>query len=188
MNVMMRPRQTLDEFLAWERQQELAYEFDGASVRPMNGGTISHYLIAANLLVQLRTALDQSRFRIVPSGVKVIVGDHVRYPDLVVAARFDDTRVDIVPEPLVVVEVTSPSSTTIDAVVKNLEYRSTGSIQQYVILAQDAVAATVWLRDGENWVGTLVTGDTPLHLPPLDVTVRLVDLYEGVSLPPDSPT
>ena len=183
MNVITRPRQTLAEFLAWERQQELAHEFDGVSVRPMNGGTVSHYWIATKLLMLLHAAVDQSRFRVVPSGVKVILGDHVRYPDLIVAARFDDTRVDVVPEPIVVVEVLSPSSTTIDAVTKNLEYRNTASIQQYLILAQDAVAATMWSRDGENWVGTLLSGDALLPFPALDVTVRLADIYDGVSMP-----
>ena len=50
MNVIARPRQTLDDFLAWERKQELAHEFDGIAARPMNGDTVSHYLIASNLL------------------------------------------------------------------------------------------------------------------------------------------
>ena len=108
----------------------------------------------------------------------------MRYPDLVIANAFVDTTVDVVPEPVVVVEVMSPSSTTIDAVVKNLEYRETAAIQQYLILQQDAVAAAVWLRDGEDWVGTLISGDAPLHFPPLDVTVRLADIYDGISLPP----
>lgn len=184
MNVIVRPRQTLDDFLTWERQQELAYEFDGSEPRPMNGGTMAHYWIAAKLMMMLHAALDPGRFRVVPAGVKVIVDGHVRYPDLVVASRFDDMRVDIVPDPILVVEVTSPSSTTIDAVVKNAEYRSTPSIQQYLILAQDAVAATMWVRDGENWVDTLVSGDAMLDFAPLGITVRLVDIYEGVTLPP----
>ncbi len=183
MNVITRPGSTLAEFLAWEREQELAHEFDGMSVRAMNGGTISHYLIATKLLMLLNAMLEERGFRIVPSGVKVIVGDHVRYPDLVVARWFDDTLGDIVPEPVVVVEVTSPSSTTIDAMIKNAEYRDTASVQQYVILAQDAVAATVWMREGPDWKGTLVSGDAPLTFPALGVSVRLPDVYDGITLP-----
>ena len=162
MNVIMRPRQTLDEFLVWERQQELAYEFDGVAARAMNGGTVSHSLIAANLLLLLRSVLDHSRFRIVPSGVKVIVGGHVRNPDLIVAAQFDDTTVDVVPDPVAVVEVVSPSSTTID--------------QHSLILEQNTVAATMWTRNGVEWVGRLVSGDAPLPFPALDVTIRLADI------------
>ena len=37
--------------------------------------------------------------------------------------------------------------------VKNLEYRNTASTQRYLILAQDLVTATMWMRNGEKWVG-----------------------------------
>ena len=117
----------------------------------------------------------------------MIVGGHVRYPDLIVAAQFDDTAVDVVPDPVVVVEVVSPSSTTIDAVIKNLEYRRTESIQHYLILEQNTVAATMWTRNGVEWVGRLVGGDAPLPFPALDVTIRLADIYDGVSLPSGAP-
>ena len=113
----------------------------------------------------------------------MIVGGHVRYPDLIVAAQFDDTAVDVVPDPVLVVEVVSPSSTTIDAVIKNLEYRRTESIQHYLILEQNTLAATMWTRNGVEWVGRLVSGDAPLPFPALDVTIRLADIYDGVSLP-----
>ena len=54
---MIRPSMTLDEFLAWEREQELRYEFDGFAVRAMNGGTLAHSEIATNLVEALRRAV-----------------------------------------------------------------------------------------------------------------------------------
>jgi Uma2 family endonuclease len=187
MNVITPPALTLDAFLDWERQQELAHEFDGVRVIPMNGGTIAHYLIAANLLRLLWPKLDASRHRVVPAGVKVVWGGRVRYPDLVVAARFDDTAVDIVPEPVVVVEVISPTSYARDTVTKNREYCANPSIQQYVVIEQDAIAATVWLRRGDDWVGTLIDADAILDFPVLGVSVALRDVYEGVSLDTPAP-
>jgi len=183
MNVMTRQTLTLDEFLAWERQQELAHEFDGVRVIPMNGGTLGHYEIAANLMVLLRTLINRSTHRVVPAGVKVLVDGRIRYPDLVVATKTDDTSVDIVPEPVVVVEVSSPTSVARDTVTKNREYRATPTINQYVVVEQDTIAATSWLRAGDDWVGTLLTGDASLHFPALGVTVALNALYEGVTLP-----
>ena len=149
----------------------------------MNGGTIAHYMIAANLLLLLRPVLDRDRFRLVPSSVKVIADGHVRYPDLIIARTSDDMAADIVADPVVVVEVVSPSSRMVDTVAKNLEYRRTPSIQQYVILEQDAAAATVWLRRGDEWVGALVTGEMTLDFPELGVGFPLADVYEGVSRP-----
>ncbi len=45
------------------------------------------------------------------------------------------------------------------------------------------MAATVFSREGENWVGTLLTGDTTLALPAIGVELPLAALYEGVTLP-----
>ena len=33
---------TVDEFLAWERRQELKYEFDGFQPVAMTGGSLNH--------------------------------------------------------------------------------------------------------------------------------------------------
>jgi len=183
MNVMTQQKLTLDEFLAWERQQELAHEFDGGRIIPMDGGTLGHYLIGANLLRLLWPAINRSTHRVVPAGVKVLVDGRIRYPDLVVATRTDDTSVDIVPEPVIVVEVISPTSVARDTIEKNREYRATSTINQFVVVEQDTVAATSWLRIGGDWTGTLLTGDASLHFPALGATVALGALYEGVTLP-----
>lgn len=46
MNVAFRRPMTLDEFLAWERRQELRYELDGIRAVAMTGGTVEHSGIA----------------------------------------------------------------------------------------------------------------------------------------------
>ncbi len=53
MNVALRRPMTLDEFLAWERRQELRYEFDCARAVAMTGGTVEHSEIATNLVEAL---------------------------------------------------------------------------------------------------------------------------------------
>ena len=50
MNVALLRPMTLDEFLAWERRQELRYEFDGTRAVAMTGGTVEHSVIATNLV------------------------------------------------------------------------------------------------------------------------------------------
>ena len=42
MNVALRQRMSLAEFLAWEERQELRYEFDGFQPYAMVGGTAAH--------------------------------------------------------------------------------------------------------------------------------------------------
>ena len=50
---------SVDEFLAWERRQELRYEFDGVQPVAMTGGTVAHTVIGSDLV----RALDD---RLVP--------------------------------------------------------------------------------------------------------------------------
>ena len=56
---------------------------------------------------------------------------------------------------------------------------------RYVMLEQDRMAATVFSRAGDDWVGHLLFGpEAVLALPEVGIdAIRLPDLYEGVTLP-----
>jgi Uma2 family endonuclease len=182
MDQALRQPMTLDEFLAWERRQELRYEFDGIGPVAMTGGTLDHSAIATNLVVALRDRL-RSPCRAYRGDVKIIVADHVRYPDLVVTCSPAPGATDIVPEPVVVFEVLSASTARTDRTVKNVEYRATPSIQHYVMLEQSAAAATVFSRAGENWIGEVMPGPgAVLSLPAIGIELALAEIYDGIEL------
>ena len=152
----------LDEFLAWERGQELRYEFDGIAPVAMTGGTIEHSQIATNIVEALRRRLRGGPCRAFRGDLKIVVNGRIRYPEAVVTCAPVDRGADIVPEPVVVLEVVSPSTAAVDRVVKNRDYRGTPAIQQYVLLAQSVTGATVYSRQGADWVAHLVTGEAVL--------------------------
>ncbi|HEY4173904.1 MAG TPA: Uma2 family endonuclease [Rhodopila sp.] len=174
---------TMDEFLAWERRQELRYEFDGFAPAAMTGGTLNHSAIATNLVAALNVRL-KSGCRAWRGDVKILVADRVRYPDAAVTCSPIDGQSDILPNPVVVFEVLSPSTAAVDRVTKNAEYAATPSIQRYVMLEQVRIGATVFARQGENWVGTVLLDDAVLAMPEIGVELPLRDLYAGVELPP----
>lgn len=173
---------TVDEFLAWEREQELRYEFDGFGVHAMNGGTLAHSMIATNLVEALRRTLSGTPCRAFRGDVKVLVAGRVRYPDAVVTCSPISTASDIVPEPAVVFEVLSTGTASVDRVVKNAEYHATPSIQHYVMLEQTRMAATVFSRQGDAWLGVLLIGDVALSLPAIGVALPLSVLYAGLDV------
>lgn len=183
MNVALREPITLDEFLAWERQQELRYEFDGFAPIAMTGGTVEHSVIGTNLVRALEDRLRGKPCRAFRGDLKIIVAGRVRYPDALVTCTPIPPRSDIIPEPVVVFEILSESTARIDRLIKNEEYRATASIHHYVMLEQTAVAATIFSRDGEDWVGRLLTGDSTLALPAIGVELPLASLYEDIALP-----
>ncbi len=83
-------------------------------------------------------------------------------------------------DPVVVFEVLSPGTASIDHFVKNQEYRDTPSIQRYVILEQDFVGATVFARVGDDWVGHVVGVDAVLTMPEISIDIPLAELYDGL--------
>ena len=183
MDQALRRPMTLDEFLAWERRQELRYEFDGFQPIAMTGGTVEHSVIAFNIVRVLSDRLRGTPCRAFRGDLKIIVEGHVRYPDALVTCSPVPRGTDIIPEPVVVFEVLSPSTARTDRVAKNAEYRATPSIQHYVMLEQGAAAATVFSRSGEDWVGRLVTdADALLSLPGIGVDLPLADIYADIEL------
>jgi Uma2 family endonuclease len=172
---------TLNAFLDWERTQELRYEFDGVAPVAMNGGSIAHSMIATNLVRALEDRLRGGPCRAFRGDVKIVANGRIRYPDAVVTCAKVDTDSDIVPEPVVVFEVLSASTSSVDHVTKNEEYRATPSIRRYVILEQTQIAATVFARVGDDWIGHLVTGDAVLAIPEIGVELPMSALYTGLN-------
>lgn len=182
MNVALRRPMLLDEFLAWERRQELRYEFDGIRPVAMTGGTVEHSEIATNLVEALRRHLHGKPCRAFRGDLKVLADGRVRYPDATVTCTEVPRGGDIVPNPVVVFEVLSASTATTDRIEKNQEYRATPSIQRYVMLEQTHQAATVFHRVAGEWVGTVLSGDAVLGMPEIGVDLPLAELYAGIDL------
>jgi Uma2 family endonuclease len=88
----------------------------------------------------------------------------------------------------VVFEALSPSTSRTDRIEKLQEYQATASIQRYVLLEQDAQAATVYLRRGTDWTVRVLTGDELLEMPEIGVEFRLAEVYADVSFDEEAPT
>lgn len=186
MSAFAKQPMSLEEFLAWERDQEFRFEFDGFEPVAMTGGTVEHSEIATNLVESLRRRLRGGPCRAFRSDLKIIVNGRVRYPDAVVTCTPAPRGADVVPEPVVVFEVISASTAGIDRIAKNGDYRATPSIRHYVMLEQTSQAATVFSRDGADWTGRLLTGDAVLTFPELGIEVPLREAYLDVGLRNDA--
>lgn len=183
MSSVLRAPMEIDAFLAWEAGQALRHEFDGFAPVAMTGATYAHGLIQSNLLRAVGTRLRGGACRVVGSDLKLRVAGSVRYPDAMVLCTPPDPGATLVTEPVVVFEILSPATAFIDRIVKNREYRATPSIRRYVLLEQDRPAATVFAREGADWLGRLVDADAALDLPELGVTVPMGEIYEDVAFP-----
>ena len=172
---------TLEAFLEWNSRQQAWYEFDGIRPVPMNGGSVRHGLIARNLWRLLLNGLDEGRFQMFGAGTGIQAGASVRYPDALIAGLESEERARLVPDPVTVFEVLSPSTASADRGEKKDNYRDAPSIERYAILEQDRMAAHVFERGAGDWVGQVLIGDTDLPLPEVGLTLRLRDIYRGIA-------
>ena len=187
MSTALRTPMTVAEFLAWEERQELRYEFDGERPIAMTGGSLGHDDITSNLRAALKSRLAGGRCRPFGPNVKIVVAGRVRYPDVVVVCSPQDRRATIADAPVVVFEVLSASTSRTDRIDKAREYFATASIQRYVILEQDSIAATVLERMRQAWQSTPMTGDGVLVMPEIGISLPLAECYAGVEIgdPPE---
>ena len=172
---------TPNEFLAWEADQELRWEFDGLQPVAMTGGTRAHSVVQVNLITALHNRLRGKSCQAYGSELKIRTGPRYRYPDASVSCTpFADGEVAVA-EPVVIFEVLSASTSGDDRTVKLAEYKALPSVRRYVLLEQDRVFATVISRTDTGWDHALVGPGGTLALPEIGVDIPMTELYDGLT-------
>lgn len=149
---------TPEEYLAWERLQPEKHEFHDGEVFDMAGATFEHNKIVINVGAELRAALRQKPCDVCASDlrVKVPATGLYTYPDASVVCgppAFEDDAVDTLLNPILLVEVLSPSTEDYDRGTKFKNYRTIASFREYLLVATDKVLVETHTRmeDG-SWV------------------------------------
>lgn len=180
MDAPVRLSMTRDQFLEWEAAQPVRHEFDGVNPVAMAGGTVNHARIQKNLAISVGSRLRGKRCEFFGSNLKIEVAGRIRYPDGFVSCSPAAANERVVTDPVVIFEVLSPSTETTDVVAKNHEYAQTLSVKRYLMLSQYAVGGMMFERIGDDWAGRILTADTVLKMPEIDIDVPLAELYDGV--------
>ena len=174
---------TVEEFLAWEREQEERYEYVGGVIRMMVGGTLDHNTIAGNVFSGLRTQLRDGPCRVFMEAVKVVADAATMYPDVVVTCAPGSGQSDVVPEPEIVVEVLSRSTQGFDRGPKLDAYQQILSLKQYVLIAQDEIRVSVYERDDGSWRYRILQDlDARLGFAVGGANVPLAEIYERATI------
>lgn len=174
MSALLKPW-TVDEFLDWEREQDLRWEFDGIQPLAMTGASLGHARTVARLAFALRLRLQHCEVFTETVKVRVAV-DRIRYPDVIVVCGQHGDQEDVA-VPTVVFEVLSPSTEPTDRRVKVLEYGGVPAIQAYALLEVERPALIVHRRS-TGWVPEPLEGrHATLRLPEIDIEVPLAEVY-----------
>ena len=109
------------------------------------------------------------------------------YPDLTVVCgqpQLRDNYRDVLLNPTVIIEVLSQSTESHDRGRKFQLDRTIESLQEYLLIAQDTPRIEHFVRQTNDlWLFSESAGiDATLHLPTIDCTLALTDVYQDVDL------
>jgi len=180
------------EYLAYEAQSPVRNEYIAGEIFAMTGASIRHNVIALNFASALRSHLKGTPCRALIEGVKLRLRKEQSYfyPDVMVTCENRlqalDSQQQTVEEPLVVIEITSPSTEAIDRREKLRAYRTLPSLKEYLIVSQDRAQVEIYRRRGDiGWdIITFEPGDT-IEIASLELKISMNDIYfeSGIELP-----
>lgn len=179
-------RLTPDAYDEWEQTQEERHEYIHGEVFPMSGATDTHNIIAGNFFAALHRAFAGTDCVVYGEGMRVQVeaGGRYAYPDVsaVCGARvFTTPKRTTLANPALVVEVLSERTEAYDRGEKLAAYRALASVQEVVLVRQDARAAEVYRREASGrW--TIEAAGAEVALASVGVRVAMADLYAGTDV------
>ncbi|MDD2744252.1 MAG: Uma2 family endonuclease [Rhodocyclaceae bacterium] len=184
------------EYLAYEAQSPVRNEYIAGEIFAMTGASIRHNVIAGNLFAELRSHLKGTPCRALIEGVKLRLRKEQSYfyPDVMVTCENRlqelDSQQQTVEEPVVVIEITSPSTEAIDRREKLRAYRTLPSLKEYLIVSQDRAQVEIFRRRGDiGWdIITYEPGDI-VEITSLELKISMNDIYfeSGIELPSTKP-
>jgi len=175
---------TIEEYLEWEPQQEIRYEYVNGEVFAMTGGTIPHNDIALNFYTALRPHLSSRGCKVNVSDVKVEISKQspYYYPDVIVTCDPEDLKArKYFQKPKLIAEILSPSTSGKDRGEKFTYYLSMPSLQEYVLIDSEKISVERFCRgEGRMWLYYPYTTGDIVTLSSIEFEFPIELLYEGI--------
>jgi len=177
-----------------ERLSEFRSEYFAGEMFAMAGGSFRQSLIKLNVGAEFRSALKGKTFIACDSDlrIKVSASGLYTYPDASVICEpveFEDEQRDTVLNPVLLVEVLSPSTEAYDRGKKFEHYRRISSLRDYLLVSQDAPHIEHFHRnENQTWTLTDINGmDAKVDIASLGISVQLREVYDKVDFTSEEP-
>jgi Uma2 family endonuclease len=182
---LRRVHYTYAEYLALEEESSVRHEFLDGEIYAMAGGSPDHAALAAAVIRSVggqlppgcRAFTSDLRVRIAATGLTT-------YPDAaVVCGRTQRSAEDplAVTNPVLLVEVTSPSTEEYDRGEKLRHYKSLPSLREMLLVSHRAPELTLHRREDAGWTVLAVGRGEALELASVTARLEVDDVYrEGL--------
>lgn len=188
MSAVPKPYISEAEYLAEERKAETKSEYYNGEVFAMAGASETHNAITVATGAALFNFLRKASCRVYQGDMRVHNKENslYTYPDIVVVCgerQFLDDEFDTLTNPVILIEVLSPSTEDYDRGTKFKLYRTISSLQHYVLISSTEVLAEVYTRQGQDWLLSSAKGlEAKIHLSAINFNLVLSDVYAQTDL------
>ena len=180
-----------EDYLNIERRATYRSEYLNGEMFAMAGATRQHNRISSNLVSEINQYIKSRDCNVYSSDLRVHVPStgYFTYPDIVITCgkeEFTDVHNDILVNPLVIMEILSDSTASIDRGKKFEQYRELVSLMEYLLIDQATPHIEQYiLHDSQEWRYHDIRGiDEHVTIQAIDCTLSLRDIYHKVDLLP----
>ena len=179
---------TPEEYIALERKAEYKSEYFDGHIIAMSGASRQHNLIVTNISGELHLQFKGRGCEVYTNDMRVWPSprDTYVYPDVVVVCgepEFEDDVFDTLLNPILIVEVLSPSTERRDRGEKFTRYKHLAALQEYLLVSQDKVSVEHHRRHGTQWVLSHYRELAEvLPLPSIGCELPLHDIYARITV------
>ena len=186
MTATIQRRYSLDEYRAIVDTSEEKCEYHDGEIIAMTGGTVKHSRLSRNMLNLLDSKLQNTNFEAINNDLRLWIPDYRRgvYPDAMVfdgALQFNGDREDEVLNPVLIVEVLSPSTEEYDRTDKFRMYRSIPSFCEYLLIRQNKIFVERYSKQAQVWTYSDFDGvDQSILLESMNIELAIAEIYRDI--------
>ncbi len=178
-------RYTEDEYFAFAMSAFGRWEYVQGEIRAMAGGTDDHNAIITNIGATLYAVLAPKGCRVYQSDMRVHTGDDVNtFPDVAVVCgprAYHRGRTDTLTNPMLIVEVLSPSTQGYDRGEKWDHYQTIPTLTDYLLVSPDDARVLLLTRQADHWDMHVIAGlGGSVPLASVGLTLALSDVYTQI--------
>src|SRR6202035_343624 len=183
MTALPKTHMTVDQYLAWAEEQPGRFELRDGAVFAMSPEGAGHAERKAAVHAALLAGIRARRLACyaLPDGMTVRINDSTAYePDALVycGAKLAPSSVEV-PNPVIVVEVLSPSTRHIDLSAKLADYFRLPSVAHYLIVDPDKPRVIHHARGAGDTILTRIVSEGTVALDPPGLEIAVAEIYSA---------
>jgi Uma2 family endonuclease len=172
---------TLEEFLAFDDGTDTSYQLFEGRIVAMNPPLRGHGTLVARLTAMVSRQLKSPCEVVAEAGIIPLNRRNSWYKaDLIVTCTPGSYKDPFIAEPVLVVEVLSPTTSATDFSRKLPDYQQIPTMRDVLLVSSMERLIRHWRREADGWTEHGHRRSATVRLAGLPVALRMPELYDGI--------